>query len=168
MTQFEELRAANEGFVSSFAAADLPKEPRRRLAVLTCMDARVDPQKCLGLELGDAHVIRNAGARVSDDAIRSLVISQRLLGTNEILVLYHTDCGMQNFRNEDLRTKIRVDLGVDVGQRDFMPFDDLEKALRDDVRTLRESELISRDVSIVGAVYDVKTGRLTEVVKSRP
>jgi carbonic anhydrase len=166
MTKFDELLAANQAFASSFGAGDLPMPPGQGLAILTCMDARLHPERCLGLDFGDAHVIRNAGGRASEDAVRSLVISQRLLGTEEVLVLHHTDCGMLTFRNQDLRDKIRADLGVDVGERDFMPFKDLEDSVRDDVRILRDSELIPNDVPIVGAIYDVKTGEIKEVVRS--
>ena len=140
--------------------------PARRVAVLTCMDARLHPSKFLGLDIGDAHVIRNAGGRASEDAVRSLVISQRLLGTNEIVVIHHSDCGMLTFTNEQLAAKIESDLGVDVGQRDFLPFSDLEQSVRDDVAFLRSSPLIPQDVPISGAIYDVRSGRLEEIVRA--
>jgi carbonic anhydrase len=130
------------------------------------MDARLHPEKFLGLDIGDAHVIRNAGGRASDDAIRSLVISQRLLGTTEIAVIHHTDCGMVTFTNEQLAAKVQQDLGVDVGKRDFLPFTDIEQSVRDDVATLRASPLIPRDIPISGAVYDIRTGELHEVVRA--
>ncbi len=133
--------------------------------ILTCMDARLHPEKFLGLGLGDAHVIRNAGGRASDDAIRSLVISQRLLGTQEIVIIHHTDCGMQTFSNEDRRAKIQADLGVDVQQQDFLPFADVETGVRNDVKRLRDSPLIPRDIPITGAVYDVTSGKVAEVVR---
>src|SRR4029078_11627971 len=98
----------------------------RDVGVLSCMDARLHPEKFLGLDIGDAHVIRNAGGRASEDAIRSVVISERLLGTNEIVVIPQAECGMMTFSNEDLVTKIRADLGVDASNRDFLPFTDLE------------------------------------------
>ncbi len=140
--------------------------PARHVAVVTCMDARLHPEKFLGLDVGDAHVIRNAGGRASDDAIRSLVISQRLLGTTEIVVIHHTDCGMVTFSNQDLAAKIQQDLGVDVSGRDFLPFGDLEQGVRDDVTTLRESPLIPNDIPISGAIYDVHSGTLREVVRA--
>src|SRR6266571_7645937 len=112
MSEVQEFQKANDAYASSFSKGNLPMPPGKQVAVLTCMDARLDPARFLGLEEGDAHVIRNAGGRASEDAIRSLVISERLLGTNEIVVIHHTDCGMMTFRNEDLVTKIRADLGV--------------------------------------------------------
>ena len=166
MAVFDEFLGANERYASSFAGGDLPTPPARRVAVVTCMDARLHPEEFLGLEAGDAHVIRNAGGRVSDDAVRSLVISERLLGTEAIAIIHHTDCGMLTFTNEDLASKVKKDLGVDVAGRDFLPFGDLEQSVRDDVQALRGSELIPEDVRILGAIYDVHTGELREVVRA--
>ena len=166
MAQFDEFNRANEQYAASFDKGDLPVPPARNVAVVTCMDARLHPEKFLGLDMGDAHVIRNAGGRVSEDAIRSLVISERLLGTNEVVVIHHTDCGMLTFQNEDLIAKIKEDLGVDATGRDFLPFPDLEQSVRDDVETLRDSELIPDDISVSGAIYDVETGEMREVVRS--
>jgi carbonic anhydrase len=163
MTQFESMLARNQTFAGTFTHGHLPMPPARKVAIVTCMDARLHPEKFLGLEVGDAHVIRNAGGRVSEDAIRSLVISQRLLGTQEIVVIHHTDCGMVTFSNADLAAKIRQDLGVDVGERDFMPFPDLEQSVRDDIATLRASPLIPSDISVSGAIYDVRTGVLQRI-----
>jgi carbonic anhydrase len=166
MAKFDEFLAANKDYAETFEGGDLAMPPRRNVAVLTCMDARLHPAKFLGLELGDAHVIRNAGGRASDDALRSLVISQRLLGTTEVVVIHHTDCGMLTFSNEELAAKVRQDLGADVAGRDFLPFSDLEQSVRDDVETIRASELIPADIPISGAVYDVRTGTLKEVVRT--
>jgi carbonic anhydrase len=127
------------------------------------MDARMDPAKMLGLQEGDAHVIRNAGGRASDDAIRSLVISHKLLGTREFLVIHHTDCGMQAFTNEQLRDQLRRDLNADASDIDFLPFSDLERSVRDDVQTIRASPLIPNDISVTGFIYDVRSGRLRQV-----
>ncbi|HWQ15331.1 MAG TPA: carbonic anhydrase [Roseiflexaceae bacterium] len=165
MAAIDEFLEANAQYAATFDRGDLPMPPRRRVAVLTCMDARLHPEKFLGLDVGDAHVIRNAGGRASQDAIRSLVISQRLLGTNEIVVIHHTDCGMLTFRNADLSARIRAELGVDASGWDFLPFSDLEASVRDDVAVLRRSPLIPRDIPISGAIYDVRTGRLQEVVR---
>ena len=165
MSQFDEFLAADQVYQQSFDRGDLTMPPARKVAIVTCMDARLHPEKFLGLDVGDAHMIRNAGGRVSDDAIRSLVISQRLLGTQEIVVIHHTDCGMLTFKNEDLAAKIRDDLGVDVGAQDFLPFGDLEESVRDDVATLRQSPLIPNDIPIAGAIYDVTTGALREVTR---
>lgn len=166
MAEFDAFMVANEQYRQTFNQGALPMPPGRKVAVLTCMDARLHPEKFLGLEVGDAHVIRNAGGRASDDAVRSLVISEQLLGTQEIVVIHHADCGMLAFSNEDLKEKIRADLGVDVGEQDFLPFGDLEASVRDDVTTLRRSPLIPSDIPIAGAVYDVISGKLTEVVRA--
>jgi carbonic anhydrase len=162
MSVTDELLQANEGYASGFTKADLPMPPAKQAIVVTCMDARLLPSRFLGLEEGDAHVIRNAGGRVQD-ALRSIVISQRLLGTNEVLVIHHTECGMQTFKNEDLYAKVQQDLGADASDIDFLPFPDLEQSVRDDVRFLKESPLVPDDVSIRGFVYDVKSGKVTEV-----
>ncbi len=166
MAIFDDLKAANREYAGSFEGGDLPVPPARRVAVVTCMDARLHPEKFLGLELGDAHVIRNAGGRVSEDAIRSLVISQRLLGTREVVVIQHTDCGMMTFKNEDLVAKVREELGADASHMDFLPFSDLEQSVRDDVRKLRDSDLIPDDITLVGAVYDVERGEVREVLRA--
>ncbi len=166
MTVFDALLTANQSYAQSFNAGELPMPPARKVAVLTCMDARLHPEKFLGLNVGDAHVIRNAGGRASEDAIRSLVISERLLGTTEIVVIHHTDCGMLTFSNNDLAQKIQQDLGVDVGDRDFLPFADLEQSVRDDVNTLRRSPLIPKEIPIAGAVYDVHTGTVQDIVRA--
>jgi len=165
MSVFDEFLSANEQYVQGFDRGDLAMPPRRHVAVLTCMDARLHPEKFLGLDVGDAHVIRNAGGRASQDAIRSLAISERLLGTTEIVVIHHTDCGMLTFQNTDLAAKIQADLGVDASDWDFLPFQDLEASVREDVETLRRSPLIPRNIPISGAIYDVRSGQLQEVVR---
>ena len=138
--------------------------PAQRFVVLTCMDARLHPEKFLDMEIGDAHVIRNAGGRASDDALRSLIISSRLLGTQEYAVIHHTDCGMLTFSNDDLRGKLAADTGKDASHMDFLPFSDLDESVRDDVRRIRDNPFIPADVEVSGWVYDVKTGKLREVV----
>ncbi len=158
-----DLLAANERYAASFRTGDLPRAPARRIAVLTCMDARMDPAKFLGLSDGDANVLRNAGGRVHPDVIRSLVISYELLGTRDVLVVHHTDCGMLGLSNEDVRTRLRA-RGVDATHVDFLPFDDLDQSVRDDVDALRGSPLIAGDTRIAGLVYDVHSGRLRQVV----
>lgn len=165
MATFDEMLDANKNYAESFDQGDLPIPPARRVAIVTCMDARIHPEDALGIELGGAHMIRNAGGRVSGDAIRSLVISQQLLGTNEVVVMHHTDCGMMSFENEDLAAKIQEDLGVDASDQDFLTFSDLEQSVRDDVEALESSALIPDDVSIVGAIYEVESGKVREVVR---
>jgi carbonic anhydrase len=162
MSVIDELLDANTEYASTFDRGNLPMPPARRLAVVTCMDARIIPSRQLGLEEGDAHVIRNAGGRTRD-ALRSLVISQRLLGTNEIAVIHHTDCGMLTFTNPQLHAKVKQDLGADSSGIDFLPFSDVEESVREDVNFLLSSPLITRAILIRGFVYDVRSGRLSEV-----
>src|SRR5579884_182001 len=163
MSVVQEFLKANEAYAANFQKGDLPMPPARHVAVLTCMDARLHPSRFLGLQEGDAHVIRNAGGRASEDAIRSLVISEQLLGTNTIVVIHHTDCGMLTFSNEDLRAKIQQDLHADASSIDFLPFKNLEQSVRDDVATLRNSPLIPDNIEIRGFIYDVRSGKLLPV-----
>jgi len=177
-----EVLSANEKYCSDFGAkAELPLPPARRFAILTCMDARLDPAKYAGLSEGDAHVIRNAGGRASDDAIRSLVISHKLLGTNEWFVIHHTECGMEYFTNDvmgDLleRSLETAELGPDgfrdVGtgpgspagrEIDWLTISDREQSVVDDVTRIRDHPLVERTIAVHGFVYDVKSGRLVEV-----
>src|ERR671937_2048304 len=137
MPAADDFVEANEKYAAGFSNSDLPSRPAKKAVVLTCMDARLLPSRFLGLEEGDAHVIRNAGGRVQD-ALRSIVVSQRLLGTNEILVIHHTHCGMQGLANEDL--------GADASDIDFLGFGDLEQSVRDDVKALKDSPLVPDDM----------------------
>jgi carbonic anhydrase len=162
MSGIEELLRANAGYARTFDRGDLPTPPRLKLAIVTCMDSRILPSRAFGLEEGDAHIIRNAGGR-AQDALRSLVISQRLLGTNEIVVIHHTECGSLTFSNRDLHDKVKQELGADASDIDFLPFRDLEESVREDVAFLLSSPLISPDVVIRGFIYDVHSGRLKEV-----
>ncbi|CAH0054717.1 unnamed protein product [Clonostachys solani] len=156
-----EFEAANERYVASFTKGDLPLPPGRKVAVVACMDARLDPAKVLGLEEGDAHVIRNAGGRTID-ALRSVVISQQLLGTREIVIVHHTDCGMLTFSDTDIKAKIRDDLNENADHIAFLPFGDLRKSVLDDIEILKKSPLVL-DVPITGYIYDVKTGKADRV-----
>ena len=162
MSEVSAFLKANERYAASFKKGDLPMPPSRRVAVVACMDARLDPARILGLEEGDAHVIRNAGGRAAD-AVRSLVISQQLLGTREVVVIHHTDCGMLTFTDPQLRQKLRDELGATTDMA-FLAFSDLEQSVRDDVKALRESPLLMQGLPLSGFVYDVKTGRLRQVV----
>jgi carbonic anhydrase len=162
MSVTDELISNNESYAAGFSKGDLAAPPAKKTLVLTCMDARLLPSRFLGLEEGDAHVVRNAGGR-AQDALRSIVISQRLLGTEEVLVIHHTGCGMLTFQNEDLHAKVKDDLGADASDIDFLPFSDLEQSVRDDVEFLRNSSLVPDDVSVRGFVYDVESGKVTEV-----
>ncbi len=163
MTVIDELVEANRHFADALGTVEAPSlPPARGVAIVTCMDARIVPARIFGLEEGDAHVIRNAGG-LAKEGLRSLIISQRLLGTTAIAVIHHTDCGMLTFENEDARAKVKEDLDADAGDIDFMPFGDLEGSVRDDVAFLRESPLIADDTEIRGFVYDVASRRLNEV-----
>jgi len=153
----------NEEFVSKFRHGDRTGAPAQHLALLTCMDARIHLAPALGLDIGDANIIRNAGGRASDDAIRSLVISTELLGTNEIAVMHHTDCGMLKFTNDDLRTKLSSERGVDASGVDFLPFPEVEQSVRDDVATITASPLVADGIEVTGWIYDVKTGTVSPV-----
>jgi len=157
----DEFVQADQQYAASFTKGDLPMPPGRRVAVVVCMDARLDPARFLGLQEGDAHVIRNAGGRAAD-AIRSLVISQQLLGTREVVVVHHTDCGMLTFTDDELRQKIEQDLGVHT-DIPFYSFTDLEQSVRDDLREIGASPLLLKDIPVSGYIYDVKTGQLHEV-----
>ena len=153
----------NQAYADLNGTEHLPQKPKTHVAIVTCMDSRLHVAQVWGLALGDAHILRNAGGRVTDDTIRSLVISQQQLGTREIVVLHHTDCGAQSFTNEAFAAQLERDLGVSVHGKDFLPFSDVEESVREDVRKLRESPLIPDDIVISGAVYDVNTGRISEV-----
>ncbi len=163
MSAIPQLLADNARYAERFTLGDLPSAPARRVAVLTCMDARLLPHRFLGLEEGDAHVISNAGGRASDDALRSLILSYKLLGTREFLVIHHTDCGALTFDNRQIRERLQRDTGADASAIDFLPFSDLEQSVREDVQTIRDSPLVPDEISVHGFVFDVRTGRLREV-----
>jgi carbonic anhydrase len=156
------LLAANARFADGFGAGALPRPPARRLVVLTCMDARIDPLSALGLELGDAHVLRNAGAVATDDVIRSLTISTRLLGTREVAVIGHTDCGMVDFTNEQIHGRLAEE-GVDASDVEFYPFADVESSVRRSVSRIRESPLVVKGLEAHGFLYEVESGRLRQL-----
>jgi carbonic anhydrase len=159
MSALEEILTANEAYAAGFTKGDLAMPPARRFAVLTCMD----PARALGLEEGDAHVIRNAGGVASDDALRSLVISHTLLGTEEVVVIGHTDCGMVTFTNDDLHRRLREERGVSAVDIDFLPFPDVTESVAASVRRLRETPLLPDSFAVHGFVYDVRSGGLQAV-----
>jgi carbonic anhydrase len=182
MAALDELLQANEAYAAGFGdRAELPIPPARRIAILTCMDARLDPAAFAGLGEGDAHIIRNAGGRASDDAIRSLVISYKLLGTEDWFVIHHTDCGLEYLTNETMGELLAQSLepvaigpdgfhdvgpgpGSDAGKEiDWLTIDDREGSVVDDVRRIREHPLVPARVSVHGLLYDVRTGLLSEV-----
>lgn len=163
MSYFDNFIKANQAYVDLHGTAHLPLKPKTRVAIVTCMDSRLHVAPALGLALGDAHILRNAGGRVTDDVIRSLVISEQQLGTSEIVVLHHTDCGAQTFTNAEFTEQLKRDLAVDAGDQDFLPFTDIEESVREDIALLKNSPLIPEDIIISGAIYDVDTGRVREV-----
>jgi carbonic anhydrase len=158
----DELLRNAEAYAASFDQGDLPLPPARKIAVLACMDARVNPYGILGLREGDAHIIRNAGGVVTDDEIRSLAISQRLLGTEEIILIHHTDCGMLTFTDDEFKRSVQDDVGIKP-QWAAEAFPDLDEDVRQSVARIQASPFIPRKDSVRGFVYEVETGRLREV-----
>lgn len=166
MAVLPDLIAANERFAATFDKGHLRRPPAREVAILTCLDARITPLEMLGLEPGDANVIRNAGGRAAD-AIRSLIVSTTLLGAREVLVIHHTDCGLFAVTNQQIHDRIATDLGDSAAacaaKIDFLPFNDLVESVHEDVELIRSSPLIPNDVEVSGFVYDVQTGKLERV-----
>ncbi len=162
MSVTDSLLGNNEAYAGSFKKGNLPLPPAKNLAVIACMDARLDVHKILGLQEGDAHVFRNAGGVVTDDAIRSLAISQRLLGTNEVILIHHTDCGMLTFKDDDVKAKIEAEVGI---RPPFAleAFPNLEGDVRQSIARIEASPYVPHKDRIRGFVYDVKTGKLNEV-----
>ena len=162
MSVTDELLANNEKYAAAFDKGDLPLPPGKKVAVVACMDARLNPYGALGLHEGDAHVIRNAGGVVTDDEIRSLAISQRLLGTTEIILIHHTDCGMLTFSDEEFRAQVQEETGIKP-HWSCETFADLEEDVRQSIARIKSSPFIPRKESVRGFIYDVETGRLDEV-----
>jgi carbonic anhydrase len=162
MSVTDELLRNNERYAQGFDKGDLPAPPGKRVAIVACMDARLDVYKILGLAEGDAHVIRNAGGIVTDDTVRSLAISQRLLGTEEIVLIHHTGCGMLTFSDEDFRRQLEEDTGESPGWS-AGAFSDLEDDVRQSIERLKASPFLPRKDSVRGFVYEVESGRLREV-----
>jgi carbonic anhydrase len=178
---YDEVLDANKSYSTSFDKGDLPMPPGRRFAILTCMDARLDPAKYAGLSEGDAHVVRNAGGRASDDAIRSLVISYKLLGTREWFVIHHTDCGMETFTNEIMSDLLKKSLktasidssgwhdscegpGCNEGKYiNWLTIKDQAESVLEDVLRIKSHPLVPADIPVYGFIYDVKSGKLIEV-----
>src|SRR5712691_4907764 len=163
MSVTDEFVRNAERYAASFNKGSLPMPPGRKVAVLACMDARLNPYGLLGLQEGDAHVIRNAGGVVTDDEIRSLAISQRLLGTEEIILIHHTDCGMLTFTDDDFKAGIQAETGI---KPDWAAeaFDDLEEDVRQSIARIKASPFIPHTDAVRGFVFDVETGRLGEVM----
>jgi len=162
MSATDDLITNNEAYAASFDKGDLPLPPGKKVTVLACMDARLQVYEVLGLEVGDAHIIRNAGGVVTDDAIRSIAISQRLLGTEEIVLIHHTDCGMLTFTDDQFKADIEKDTGI---RPAWSPesFPDLDADVRQSINRIKASPFIPRKDAVRGFVYDVHTGALREV-----
>jgi carbonic anhydrase len=162
MSTTDELLRNNERYANSFDKGDLPMPPAKQIAIVTCMDARLSPYVMLGLSEGDAHVIRNAGGVITDDEIRSLMISQRLLGTREVMLIHHTDCGMLTFSDAELREQIQQEVGI----KPHFPlesFADLEEDVRQSIKRIEASPFIPYKDSVRGFIYEVEIGHLREV-----
>jgi len=158
----DELVQNADSYTESFERGDLPMPPAKRVAVVACMDARLNPYGLLGLQEGDAHVIRNAGGVITDDEIRSLAISQRLLGTEEIMLIHHTDCGMLTFKDDEFRRQVQDETGVKP-EWAAEAFDDLDDDVRQSIARIKASPFIPRKDEVRGFVYEVESGRLREV-----
>lgn len=162
MSVIEELVSAEREWAANFALETLSHTPRRKLAVVACMDCRLTVEQILGLAVGDAHVIRNAGGIITDDVLRSLIVSHHMLGTEEFMVINHTDCGMMSFEDDDLRAKLRTMTGVATSVQ-FHTFTDLHANVARQIQILREHPWVPDEIIVRGFVYDVRTGRLHEV-----
>ncbi len=163
MSVADELLQANQEFVKNFNLGDLAVKPRRRVAVLACMDSRILFERCLGLKPGDAHMIRNAGGIATDDALRSLIVSHHLLETQEFIIINHTDCGLLKVKENELRSHLAKKMNASASEpAHFYAFDDLEANLREQVKKVKSHPWIPKNIPVRGFIYDVKTGKLRE------
>lgn len=159
---FDDLIEANQRYAESFELAELKAPAARGLAVVTCIDSRIEPLQMLGLKPGDAKILRNAGARVTDDVLRSLVLATNLLNVNRVCIVQHTDCAVAKSTNKDFRTKVGELREADASSWDFLAIDDQQAVLASDVLKIETCELIAPDVTVAGFIYDVKTGELRQ------
>lgn len=164
----DKIKAANTKYASEFGdKSDLPAAPKKHLAVLTCMDCRLEPLGFLGLDLGDTHIIRNAGGRASDDAIRSLIISATHLGTKEWLVIHHSECGLEGFTQQEMGKLLKEKLNSSEGEFiNWLSISDRIESVKDDVTHIRNHPLVSKEIKISGYLYNTKTGELSEVINT--
>jgi carbonic anhydrase len=163
VTLFDELLEANARYAQTFPGTDLTVMPARHIVILTCMDARIDNFDAFGLAVGDAHILRNAGGRVTDDVIRSLLISSDIVGTRHVAVIHHTQCGLRDTTNEQLQQHIQDEREIDAAAIDFRPFQDTDESVREDIALLESSPLLRKDIDYAGFVYDVANGRMRSV-----
>jgi carbonic anhydrase len=164
MSETAKLVEANEKYAKESFPGKQPMPPSRHLAILACMDARLTVSQLAGLKTGEAHIIRNAGGIATDDAIRSLIISNELLGTNEFVVINHTDCGMLTFNDQALQDRLKEKFGHDASNVKFHSFPDLDENVKNQVKTIKNSPLIPNEIPVTGFVYEVETGLLRKVV----
>jgi carbonic anhydrase len=163
MTVFDEMLAHNAGYAKRFDLGHLQTPPARKLVILTCMDSRMDLEQLLGLRVGDAHMIRNAGGLATDDAIRSLILSTHLLGTQSVAVIQHTECGLMSITDDEFRWRLSNFTGKDASALRFHAFRDLDLNVREQITRIRENPFLPRRIAVRGFVYDVKHGSLREV-----
>ena len=163
MGVYEETLHANQRYAGGFALGHLPMPPGRKLAIVACMDARLTVEQLLGLATGDAHIIRNAGGLITEDAIRSLILSTQLLGTRTIYVIQHTDCGMLTFQDHELRDRLTRETGHDAAHLHFHAFSDVEASVARQIQLIREIPFLPREIDVHGFLYDVRTGKLREI-----
>jgi len=164
MSIIDDTLNANQNYARSFALAHLPMPPARKLAIVACMDARLSVEQFLGLKTGDAHIIRNAGGIVTEDALRSLILSHHLLGTQEFMIINHTDCGMLTFKDQELAGKLEAGTNASpVTPSRFYSFTDVENNVRQQIQRVKTHPWIPKQIPVRGFVYDVKTGSLREV-----
>lgn len=163
-TEINNLLKANEEYSQDFKDGALSSPPKRKLAILSCMDARLNVENALGLNPGDAHIIRNAGGIATDDAIRSFIVSHELLGTSEFLIINHLDCGMLKFKDQDLRDRLQEKYKSDASQLNFHTFEDIQVNLKNQIEKIKSSPFLSKDIIIHGLIYDVKTGKLQKII----
>jgi len=168
MSNTDEVLNANKTYAANFKHGHLGLPPARKLAVVACMDARLIVSQILGLQAGDAHIIRNAGGIVTEDALRSLIISHQLLGTQEFIIINHTDCGMLTFKDDELRAKLQKQTGTaTVAPVAFHAFSNLEENVRQQIQKVKSHPWLPKQISVRGFIYDVKTGKLKEVLEAR-
>ena len=163
MSVFDEILTHNAKYAETFALGHLQTPPVRKLVILTCMDSRMDLEQLLGLQVGDAHMIRNAGGLATDDAIRSLLLSTHLLGTRSIVIIQHTECGLLSITDEQMRFRLTTETGKDASHLHFHAFTDLDHTTAEQVQRVREHPFLPKNIQVRGFVYDVKKGSLREV-----
>ena len=161
---FDELMEHNKGYAKRFDLGHLQTPPIKKLVILTCMDSRMDLEQLLGLSVGDAHMIRNAGGIATDDAIRSLILSTQLLGTRAVAVIQHTQCGLMSITDEEFRWRLSAETGHDASHMRFHAFRDIDQNIADQVLRIRENPFLPKQVQVRGYAYDVRTGALREVI----